>query len=139
MSDLEPRVTMLERLHTDNSLLLKEVKTDFHHMTKTLDKIEVTLSRFAEVFSKVDNLESSIARCHSRVDAIENKTNITANDFSACKATKLDRKDIKTLEEKLSAIELATAASAWKGKLFDTVFYAGLTAIGTGVTVYFFF
>ena len=135
-ADLEPRITMLERLHNDNSVTLKAVQTDFHHMTKTLDKIEVTLSKFADVFAKVDNMENSIARCHARIDTIEIKTNNTSTDFTTCKATKLDRKDIKVLEEKLQAIETYQASQSWRGKIFDRVFFSLLSAIGAGILVY---
>lgn len=143
MHELEPRVNALEKLHQDNSVTLREVQTDFHHMTKTLDKIEQTLSQFADVFAKVDEVGRASARAHSRIDRLETEYRATAGEFVACKATKLSRDDIRELQEhienvdkKVTTLEVSLAEDSWRGRLFDRFVMMAVGALGSGVGVY---
>jgi uncharacterized protein Yka (UPF0111/DUF47 family) len=112
---------MLERMGQDNSVTLKAMQIDFHKNTKTLEKVEETLSKFAEVFHKFDMVESSIKRAHSRIDSIETRTNSTSNEFYSCKASKLDKTDIKAISDKLDGVvsdmtDIKVTAAGERGK-----------------------
>ncbi|MDY0136350.1 MAG: hypothetical protein RBS36_04185 [Thiomicrospira sp.] len=128
MSDLEPRVRLLERTHEESNGTLKALQADFHRTTRTLEKIEQTLEKFAQVFHRFDMVESSIKRAHTRIDSIELKANTTSSDFYSCKAAKLDKTDLKAIDAKLdnvitevSTIKIAQASektkSDWVGRL----------------------
>lgn len=130
---IEPRVKYLEKIQQENQVTLRAIETDFHHMTKAVDKIQEALSKFAEVFSKVENFEGSVRRAHDRIDQIQVKLDATAGEFNVCKKTKLNHGDIGELTKKITAIEINIAKNAWIARLAWLVVTPVVTSIVLGV------
>ena len=129
--NLEPRVVLLERLHSENTATLKAVQSDIHHMTKTFDKMEQTLSKFAELSVKLDGTRETAIRAHKRIDDIEIQLRGTSSDFNSCRSSKLDRKDIDPLVQKVSHLEVMIARTAWVERVIWLI-VAGALALYLG-------
>jgi archaellum component FlaC len=113
MNEIEPRITHLEKMFSDNANTLTAVQADIHHMTKTFDKMEQTLGRITDVLGEVSTIRESVNRAHTRIDKIEIVSVDTKSDFNTCKATKLDKKDIEVLISEVQNVKLSVAHTAW--------------------------
>lgn len=134
---IEPRVEALEKIHNQNQVALSEIKNDFHHMTKAVDKIQEALTKFADIFSRVEQFESSVRRAHERLDRIEITVRNVSGDFYECKATKLNRADLKDLADKIGSIELNAAKMAWVNRLAWLILTPFVNAVILGVLGFF--
>lgn len=132
MTDLEPRVSMLERLHHDNSLTLQAVQSDLHHMTRTFDKMEKTLSRITDTLSEVQIVRDSVSRSHARIDSLEVRVSNANDEFLKCKSSKLDKDDIKNLTAKVDGIIVESASRAWVERAAWIVFAAIVAIVFSG-------
>lgn len=135
--EIEPRVKALESIHTQNQIVLTEIKNDFHHMTKTVDMIERTLAKFSDLFIKVERFEGNLKRVNQRLDQIEVQVKTVGSDFYDCRASKLNNDDFKQMVKKINSIELTAAKNAWVNKLAWLVLTTLISAVVLAVVGFF--
>lgn len=134
MSDLEPRVTNLERINETNARTLQAVQRDVHHISETFRKMEQTFEKLIQVTYQLDAVRESSTRAHKRLDEIDVRMKQDNDRFHACRSTKLDKADLEAVHKRLddvsadvSEIKIKAASSAWVEKV--------VWAVSSGVIV----
>ncbi len=124
MSELEPRVSQLERLNSDQNAALKAMQNDLHHISNTFKSMEKTFEKLVEVSYRVEGIKETAIRAHKRIDDLEIRLAATATDFTHCRASKLEKGDLKGITEKIDTltkdvteIKIQSASHAWVSKL----------------------